>query len=132
MGVFHQRIEVAGLDAQRFEAVEAIVDTGASFTMLPGSFLASLGVSPHDRARFRIADGNLVEAELGRVWIRVNGRTEPTLVAFGDERAPAVLGALTLGALRLTVDPLGVRLVDRELYLVAAGYSVSRYIARED
>ena len=42
MGVFSERIEVGSPDESRFEAIEAVVDTGASFTTIPASMLRRL------------------------------------------------------------------------------------------
>jgi hypothetical protein len=55
-----------------------------------------------------IADGGEIELEIGRAWIRIDGRQEYSLVVFGDA---ALLGAFTLEALRLAQDPVGRRLV---------------------
>lgn len=118
MGVFRQRIEVGPLGQGPSAPIDAIVDTGASFTMLPGSFLERLGITPHDRARFTIADGQQVELPLGYAQVHAQERSVISLVAFGAEGTPPLLGAFTLEGLRLAVDPLGNRLVDRELYLL--------------
>ena len=41
----------------------------------------------------------------------IDGRTEATLVIFGEDSARALLGAYTLEGLRLAVDPALGRLV---------------------
>lgn len=92
----------------RFEPVDALVDTGATYTVLPRPLLEELGVPPHTRAPFVLADGREVERELGRAWIRIDGREEFSLVVFGDQ---ALLGAVTLEELRLAPDPVSRRLV---------------------
>ncbi|MGH7425209.1 MAG: aspartyl protease family protein, partial [Candidatus Methylomirabilales bacterium] len=69
----------------RYLPVEALVDTGASYTMVPGGLLRELGVGPHDRVEFVAAGGRRVERKVGRTWLRVNGRSEITLVIFGEE-----------------------------------------------
>ena len=102
------RIEVSGADAARFEQVEALVDTGATYTVLPRALLHGLGIVPHACAPFVVADGREVELEIGRAWIRVDGRQEFSLVVFGDT---ALLGAVTLEELRLAADPVAKRLV---------------------
>lgn len=114
---FRQRIEVANLDSSRFEPVEAIVDTGASFSMLPRPLLEGLGIKPHDRRRFDSVGGQVIEREIGAAWIRVDGRVAVSEIAFGQEDDPVLLGAHSLEGLALGVDPLGGRLVERELYL---------------
>jgi predicted aspartyl protease len=108
MGTFRAEIEVGAFEHERFEPVEVLVDTGATYTVLPRAFLEGLGVVPHTRAPFVIADGGEIELEIGRAWIRIDGRQEYSLVVFGDA---ALLGAFTLEALRLAQDPVGRRLV---------------------
>jgi clan AA aspartic protease len=108
MGVFHVRIEVGDAGHTRFEPIEVLVDTGSTYTVLPRELLDSLGVVPHTRARFVIADGSEIELEVGRAWIRIGGLEEYSLVVFGDR---ALLGAVTLEELRLAPDPVGQRLV---------------------
>jgi predicted aspartyl protease len=108
MGTFHVRIEVGVSEHERFEPVEVLVDTGATYTVLPRTLLHGLGVVPHTRAPFVIADGSEIELEIGRAWIRIGDQQELTLVVFGDT---ALLGAFTLEALRLAPDPVGRRLI---------------------
>ena len=62
MGTFRVRIEVGGPDLERFEPVEALVDTGATYTVLPRPLLQELGIAAHTRAPFVLADGREVEA----------------------------------------------------------------------
>ena len=111
MGTFHVDVEVGDPEGRRYDRVEALVDTGASYTTLPRPLLEALGVVPHESAWFRLADGHQVEREIGRTWIRVGGRAELTLVVFADPGSPALLGAYSLEGLRLAPDPLNRCLV---------------------
>jgi clan AA aspartic protease len=108
MGTFRVPIEIGNDVRDRFEPVEALVDTGATYTVLPTRLLEELGIVPHTRARFVLADGREVERDLGRAWIRINGQQEFTLLVFGEE---ALLGAVTLEELRLAPDPVSQRLI---------------------
>ena len=110
MGTFRVSIEVGDPLGQRYETVEALVDTGATYTVLPAPFLEGLGVVPHARDTFVLADGRRVERDLGRTWIRVDGRTELTLVVFAEAETQALLGAYALEGLRFAADPVGRRL----------------------
>ena len=108
MGTFRVGIEVGDDARVRFERVEALVDTGATYTVLPRRLLEELGIIPHRRARFVLADGREIELELGRAWIRINGQEEHTLVVFGEE---PLLGAVTLEELQLAPDHVSRRLI---------------------
>ncbi len=111
MGVFSVGIEVADLEGRRFERIDAWVDTGGFYSSLPRSFLDALGVVPHNREPFMMADGRVVESDIGRMWIRIGGRAEITLVLFGEPDSPRVLGAYALEGLALAADPVNERLV---------------------
>jgi aspartyl protease family protein len=108
VGTFQVQLELAGPARDRLETSEALVDTGSTYTMLPRELLGRLGVSVDRRDRFRLADGNEVELDVGRAWVRFDGREEYTLVVFGDH---ALLGAVTLEEFLLAPDPVERRLV---------------------
>ena len=47
----------------------ALVDTGTMHTVLPGTLLREIGVSPTLTTEFELADGSVVEFEVGtRLW----------------------------------------------------------------
>lgn len=116
MGTFFHPITIVGPAGE--ETVEALVDTGASFTTMPGSVLRRLGVVAHRQARLRLADGTSAIWEIGRVTTRINGTEEPDLCIFGAEESPPTIGAHTLQAMLLAVDPVDHRLVPTEGYLL--------------
>lgn len=112
MGTFRVEIEVGDSAGQKFLPIEAIADTGATYTVVPTSVLQQLGVTPHRKISVVLADGRRSEWDLGRAWVRVNGQAEPSLVIFGADRQDPILGAYTLGGLRLAVDPVNRRLIE--------------------
>ena len=91
MGTFRVRIEVGDPRAERFESVEALVDTGATNTTLPPRMLPYLGVQPYRKSVFERADGTKLELDVGRTWVRVNGTQEFTQVVFGKRDAEPIL-----------------------------------------
>ena len=111
MGVFNWPVRLGSMDGERSLEIEAMVDTGASYSMVPARLLKDLGVSPIGKVGLVLADGRRVETDLGRCWATINGASEVTLVAFGEDDARALLGAYTLEGLRLTVDPANHTLV---------------------
>jgi predicted aspartyl protease len=111
MGTFRVEIEIGDAAGERWETVEALVDTGATSTTVPAPLLRRLGVAPHVRDTFVLADGRHVEHDIGRSWIRVSGRAVVTLIVFGEPDALPLLGAYALVGLRLAADPIGRRLV---------------------
>ena len=114
MGTFRVPVEIGDPAGQRFERVDALVDTGAMFSVFPTAQLERLGVTPHDKERLIIGDGRSIEVELGQTWLRVDGKSEMTIVVFGDERLGPVLGAYALEGLQLAVDAANKRLIPLE------------------
>ena len=117
MGTFKWPLRVSSMDGQQAQGIEATVDTGAAYTTLPARLLSELGVERMDRRAFLLADGRRVEMDIGRVWATINGASEVTLVVFGEDDAPCLLGAYTLEGLGLAVDPTAQRLVPTHLIM---------------
>lgn len=111
MGVFRVAIEVGGLSGEQFFEVQALVDTGSSYTSLPASLLARLGVLPTGQRPFRQADDRIVQRRTGHARFRFNGDEVITLVVFDPANAEPLLGALTLEAFGLGVDPVNRQLI---------------------
>jgi clan AA aspartic protease len=118
MGTFRQHIEVGSSEAGPFAPVEALVDTGATYTLLPRAVVAPLGVRPREREEFILADGRTVEREIAIVVVRLDGRTRPTVCVIDDVAPNALLGAVTLEEFGLAADPVNRRLIPAPKYLV--------------
>ena len=121
MGVFTVEMELGDPDELRFQTIEVMVDSGASYTMVPASLLRSLGVTPLRRGSFELADGNRIELEVGQTWVQLEGRRGITLVVFSEEGAKPLLGAVTLETFQLGIDPVGMRLIPVDALLGSAG-----------
>ena len=117
MGTFKWPLRIASMDGQQGRDIEATVDTGASFTTLPSSLLRELGIAATGKRGFLVADGRRVEMEYGQAWATIDGESVVTIVVFGEEEAPPLLGAYTLEGLALAVDPEAQRLVPTSMIL---------------
>ena len=111
MGTFTTAIEIGDPGGRRWQQVDVLVDSGATFTMLPRSLLESLEVRPQDKVPFELADGCSVEFNVGETAVRIGNRVRTTLVIFADNGVQPLLGAYTLEAFLLAVDPVNRRLV---------------------
>lgn len=111
MSSFTVPIAVAASPEGPFETLQAVVDTGAFYTWAPRSELERLGVRPIDRQRFGLADGRVIERDIGEVLVRIDGRVRHTTCVFGDEGTVPLLGAFTLEGFGLAVDPVNKRLL---------------------
>ena len=111
MGTFSWPVQIQGLEGGPTLQVNAMVDTSASYTMLPSDVLRELGVTATRQGVFELADNSMVEMGMADVWATVDGRSTTTIVLFGDEGTPPLLGAYTLEGLLLAVEPVNERLV---------------------
>ena len=111
MGTFITTIEIGDQTGRRFVRIEALVDTGATFTKAPRTLLESLDI-PVDREYTAVlADGRRVPRQQGWVTMRLQRQQFPTAVTFGEEGEPVLLGAMALEHALLAVDPHGPGLV---------------------
>lgn len=111
MGTFSVTIEVGDLHGQRFQAMEALVDTGATATMVAAPVLEEIGIIPTKRQIFEYANGVQTELDMAPVMVRIAGDETPTWVIFGEEGTSPILGAHALEGLLLGVDPFGQKLI---------------------
>ena len=117
MGIFTWPVRISSMDGQHSLDVEATVDTGAFYTTIPARLLRQLGIEPMGSRRFLVADGRRVEMEYGRAWATIDRESEVTIVVFGEDAAPPLIGAYTLEGLALAVDPSSQRLVPANLIM---------------
>ena len=111
MGETYVTIEVGDTRGERFETVEVMIDTGSTYTALPGDLLRRLGVPVAEIAQSELADGSMAPIEVGDTIIRLEGRQFPTPVIFGGDGEPSLLGVIALERARLAVDPVNGRLI---------------------
>ncbi len=112
MGALRVPIEIGDFAGARFETVSALADTGATYTMMPRSVLAGLGINPEWRRTFALADGREREFEMAHATVRLDGAATTTIAVFGEEGAAPTLGSYTLTGLGLAVDASGKRLAE--------------------
>jgi clan AA aspartic protease len=110
MSTFNVPIQVGSPSGGEFQPVSALVDTGASHTMLPGDMLATLGVVVIEKVAFNLADERTVEYDVGEARIRLDGRERTTLVIFGPNGSEPLLGTTTLQLFNMAADTVGERL----------------------
>ena len=117
MGTFSVSLTVGNLATGASETVVALVDTGATYSMIPASLLELLGIEPARSRRFRIASGERVEHQTAMAYFETGGYEGEARVVFGPEEQ-FLLGATTLEDMLLVVDPVGKRLVPEEALLM--------------
>ena len=106
MGTFYHEMQVISANGDRVETVDALVDTGASYSQVPGSILQRLGIAPTDTVEAVLAGGRVVEDLAAEIRVRIDGLETFTWVTFGPEEVASLMGAHALEGVRLAVEPL--------------------------
>ena len=101
------------------ETLEFLVDSGAVYSVVPKHVLDKLGILPLVEQEFRLADGSGITRRKGVALFKLGERVGGADVIFGEEGDSQLLGAFTLEALGLALDPLRREL--RELPMVLGG-----------
>jgi len=116
VGLFEVNVKVANpASPEHIREIALLVDTGATLSWIPREILRGLGVTPTSRLEFQLAEGRVLEREVGAALFTIDGRTLAIPVAFGESGEQPVLGATTLEALGFAVDPVERKLVSRRL-----------------
>lgn len=113
MGEFTWPVGVRSADGDRTETVDALVYTGASYSLFPRSMLERLGIVSIGRRGFEQADGSVIERDIGRALLVINDEEDVQRVIFGDDDAEPLIGAGTLQGFLLLVDSVAEELVSR-------------------
>ena len=106
MGTFNVSIQIGDLAGQQFVEVQALVDTGSTYTVLSKELLEQLGINQEGQRSFELGDDRLVEYPIGYARMRLGEDQTIVLVVFGPEGVSPLLGATALEHLSLAVDPI--------------------------
>lgn len=116
MGHFYVKAKLTSPFTDESVVVESLVDTGATFTTIPANIGERLKLQPVTKRRVRTAGG---EVELLESYLLIEVLDEKTTTVLISEGLDSVLiGALTLEALALKVDPRTGKLEKTELLLL--------------
>jgi predicted aspartyl protease len=121
MGLTVLNIDVANVarpDDTR--SVEFLIDSGAIYSVVPAAILDDLGVQPIKTEDFRLADGSKISRRKGVALFRFKDLIGGADVIFGEPGDSNLLGAFTLEALGLALDPLRREL--HPLPMILAGW----------
>lgn len=111
MGTFRAKVGVSDGNGGATQWVDALVDTGATYSVLPDSMLRDrVGVRPEMQLEFTLATGERRPLPVGEARFCVGDREGTSKVVFGAE-GQFLLGATTLQELALIADTSGHRLI---------------------
>jgi clan AA aspartic protease len=133
VGLFEVKVTVSNPSApDRSATVDLVVDTGATLPWLPRPILESIGIPRLGRRGILLADGRRVERETGIIRLTLDGLAIGATVVFAEAGEGSMLGATALEAFGMAVDPVGKKLLPRDLMALGAGQETSNGIVRRN
>ena len=119
MGRVEARVRFASPSSRgTTEAISLMIDTGATFTVLPHELWEQLGLEGEFTRHLRTADGRVLERIQGSAYMEIDGQAGVVPVVEGSDGDVSVVGVTALEILGLAVDPVKQELVPSEhLYL---------------
>lgn len=117
MGLTVLKVEVGNPDNPDVtDTLDFLIDSGAIYSVVPTPTLEKFGLKPLSEQEFRLADGTRIQRKKGWALFRYGDKVGVADVIFGEEGDSVLLGALTLEALGLALDPIKREL--RELPMI--------------
>ncbi len=119
MGLTVLEIEVGNpANPEVTEKLDFLIDSGAIYSVVPTPILERLGIKPLAEQEFRLANGTKIVRKKGIALFKYGERLGGADVIFGEEGDSILLGAFTLEALGLVLDPLRRELKPLPMVLV--------------
>jgi aspartyl protease family protein len=104
MGIVFVEGTVTGPTGQQ-KSLRFLVDSGASYTLLPNDTWRSIGLAAKRSVRFSLADGTLIERQVSECHITLPQGEGHTPVILGEPGDEPLLGTITLENLGLVLNP---------------------------
>ena len=106
MGFVHVNLGLSNPShPDQVEAVNAMVDTGATLSVFPSALLERLGIPRLSQRRLR-GSGGIITRDIGTVDMTYAGESAGVTVIFGNDNDPTVMGLTALGSLGFNVNPV--------------------------
>ena len=119
MGYVRVKVKISNIERpEKSREIELIADTGAIYTIVKRKTLEELEIKPIGRKRFKLADGDVIERDVGICRIDIGEVFTHSIVVFGEEKDAELLGVTTLEELGLQVDPVTGELKQMDLMLL--------------
>lgn len=103
MGITHIEGTVRGAGGEA--EARFLVDSGATYTLLPRQVWIKIGLKPKRRLAFTLADGTQIERQVSECYVVLPQGEGHTPVILGEDNDEALLGAVTFGVLGLVLNP---------------------------
>ena len=116
MGVTYIEGTVVGENNME-EQVRFLVDSGATYTLLPEAVWKKLNLVPKRKVTFTLADGTTVDRSISECYLILPQGEAHTPVILGETADEALLGAVTLEILGLVLNPFNRELQPMRMLL---------------
>ncbi|MBI4486409.1 MAG: aspartyl protease family protein [Acidobacteria bacterium] len=104
MGVTYIEGTVRGVRGAE-ATINFLVDSGATYTVLPDQAWRTIGIEPKRSVAFSLADGTTIERPISECFIMLPQGEAHTPVVLGEPGDEALLGTVTLEILGLVLNP---------------------------
>jgi predicted aspartyl protease len=123
MGTFRTQLVIESAERRgTMRTVDnALVDTGSEYTWIPATVLDELRIPREMMQRFIIADGRVLERQVGIAIVHAAGAKAPDYVVFAEPGDMTLLGARSLEGLNVRIDAQRKQLVPAGPILAGAG-----------
>lgn len=103
----------------RSEPVRVMVDSGSELSWMPAEALKNTGITARRKRRFRMADGRVMERDVGYCILEAQGHATTDEVVFAEPGDMYLLGVRTLEGFGVMVDAIAHRLLST--FTIVAG-----------
>ncbi len=107
MGLIHLTMGIANPAApKKVVRRQFLIDSGAIYSVAPAGVLRRLGIEPHEKRRFSLANGDVIKRDVGTAIFSYQRHRAGAPIVFGEPGDADIVGVVTLEALGLMLDPL--------------------------
>ena len=100
------------------ESVRLLVDSGATYTVLPEDVWRKIGLNPLREHEFVLADGSVIKRKVSECYIILPQGEGHTPVILGEKDDYPILGVVTLEILGLVFNPFKRTLQPMRMLLI--------------
>jgi len=104
MGITYIQGQVKGPRGKQAE-VKFLVDSGATYSVLPRAVWQEIGLKPKRKMTFTLADGTTIERSISEAYVILPQGEAHTPIVMGENGDQALLGVVTLEILGLVFNP---------------------------
>lgn len=95
----------------RSATTRVMIDAGSLLSWMPAGVLNKVGITPRRKRRFRLADGRVMERDVGYCILEAQGFATTDEVVFAEPGDMCLLGVRTLEGFGVVVDAIAHRLL---------------------